>query len=261
MFKRIALFISCLSSAFVSGEEVNLSKYEKSLFSSHGEDGVLAKIFQLIPASSRTCVELGAGDGMNGSMTYILKRQGWKCLLIDRAYDRPEIGLHKDFITAENINLILEAYQFPHDSDLFVVDIGYNNFHIWRALHADYRPKVVVIGFNSQHAPNEDKVVKYRPLYCGDASNYFSASILAFDQLAKSKGYSLIYAEQTGSNLFFVRDDCLDAKNFTFSNSDSIEKIYTNSLSKRASGNGSTPDPKNRPYLTAKSLLESGEEK
>src|SRR5690348_14784881 len=104
---RIILFFAFFlpfSSSF--GEEIDLSLYEKSLYSQNGEDGVLAKIVQVLQPSSRFCIEFGAYDGISGSNTYLLRMQGWDCLLLDRMYEIPEFNLHKEFITAENITAI-----------------------------------------------------------------------------------------------------------------------------------------------------------
>ena len=45
-------------------------------------------------------------------------------------------------------------------------------------------------------------------------TNYFGASLTAFNILAKYAGYTLVYADQKGVNLFFVRDDLEPASLF-----------------------------------------------
>jgi len=248
--KFIMLFI--LSCSGISAEEINLSRFEKSIYSHNGEDGVLAKLNQLLKSETRTCVELGAGDGTKGSCAYLLRKQGWECLLLDRAYEEPGIHLYKEFLTAENINAIFEKYNVPEDLNILIIDLGFNDFYIWKALHQRYKPNLVLIHYNSSLG-TEDKVVTYRPFFCGDGTDYFGASIQALHHLGKARGYSLIYAEHSGNTLFFLRDEIMEAKNLSFKNCNDVEKLFL-SIRSRKEGDF-REDPKKRPYLTSASLI------
>lgn len=236
----------CISPLF--GEELDLSQYEKCLYSENGEDGVLAKLFQIIPSLAPFCVEIGAYDGFTNSNTYLLRLQGWKCVLFDRQYESEKFNLHKEFVNAENVNEVLEKYKVPLELDLLAIDVDYNDFYVWRALDPKYRPAVVMIRYNATHLSDQDKVVKYRPFYVGDETDYFGASILALYRLGRAKGYSLIYAEKSGRNLFFLRDDLISAET-QFKNRNEVEKIY------RPSTYGSAEDFKHRPYLSSEEGL------
>ncbi|MBI2743541.1 MAG: hypothetical protein HYX48_06460 [Chlamydiales bacterium] len=247
------LFVTTTLSA--SAEEIDLSLYERSFFSQNGEDGVLAKLFQLIKPNSRFCVELGAYDGITGSNTYLLRRQGWDCLLIDRTFEIPEYKQRKEFITAENINDLMRKYGVPFDLDLISIDIDYNDFYIWNALDEHYRPAVVVIEYNGYHLPDQDKIVKYRPFFTGGGDNYFGASILALYNLGRSKGYSLVYAESAGVNLFFVRDDILEEKNLFFKNVNDVEKLYRKPTYGNGPNGGHRQDQKNREYVPSTKFI------
>src|SRR6202041_3907486 len=124
----------------------------------------------------------------------------------------------------ENINSLFEKYQVPKKFDLLAIDVDYNDFHIWQAINSKYSPSVVVIRYNALHFPNEDKVVKYLPFFCGDATNYFGAGILPLYRLGRLKGFSLVYAN--GFQLFFVREDLLQGKDWHFNDINDVEKIY-----------------------------------
>lgn len=224
MWKNI-LFYSFFC-AHVCAAEIDLNFYEKSIYSPHGEDGVLAKIFQMIGPTLQYCVECGAHDGEDQSSTYFLRAQGWKAVLLDRKFEAANYNLHKEFITAENINQLFEKYKVPTDFTFLAINTKYNGYYFWKNLSSEYRPLVVMIKYNPFHLPEEDWVVKYKPFFCGDESDYFGTSILALYHLGKSKGYSLIYAEKSRTNLFFIRDDILDEKRISFSNMNHIEKLY-----------------------------------
>ncbi len=227
--------------------EIDLSLHEKSLYSQNGEDGVLAKIFQVIEPKTLFCVEFGSYDGITGSNLHLLRLQGWKCVQFDRQYQIPRLNLHREFLTAENINQIFEKYEIPHDLDLLSIHIHYNDFYLWAALDPKYRPAVIVIEYNASHLPQEDKVVKYRPFYIGDNTRYYGASMLALYHLGRAKGYSLVYAEASGTHLFFIRDDLLT--DLSFKNSNDVKTLYR-------FPSGSRPeDDRHRPYLTSEEIL------
>lgn len=255
MFRKL-LFLLIASFSSLLAEEIDLSRYETSIYSQNGEDGVIAKIFKLFNPSSRFCVEFGAYDGMTGSNTYLLRKQGWDCLLLDRMYEIPELKLYKAFITAENINELFEMHGVPHEFDLLSIDIDYNDFYIWKALDEKYKPAVVVIEYNATHLPDEDKVIKYKPYFCGDGTNYYGASILALYNLGRSKGYSLVYAEQAGVNLFFIRDEIIQKFGLHFQHMNDVKKIYCSPTYGKGPNGGHRQDPKNREYLSSKELLE-----
>lgn len=232
-------------------EEIDLNLYEKSIYSPSGEDGVLSKIFQLLSPSSRFCVELGAGDGIERSCTRLLKMQRWASVLLDRRYENPTLHLYKEFITAENVNDLLQKYQVPSHFELLCIDLDYNDFHIWNGITEQYKPAVVMIGYNPHHLPPKDKVVSYRPYFCGDGlSDYYGASIEALYHLGLSKGYALIYAESSGHHLFFIREEVLKEKNLTFIHTNEVEKIY-----RPPSDRGRPQDPKGRSYNSSTDFI------
>jgi hypothetical protein len=236
-------------------EEIDLSRYEKSIYSQHGEDGVLAKIFDAIGTSSRFCVEFGAYDGVTGSNTFLLRRQGWGCMLLDRMFDIPEYNLHKEFIRVENINELFDKYSVPSNVDLVSIDIDYNDFYIWKELDDKFQPRVVVIECNPTHLPDEDKVVRYRPFYCGDGTNYYGASILAMYRLGRSKGYSLVYHDSSGTNLFFVKDSVIEQTGVRFKDMNQVDKLYRPASYNLGPNGGHRADLKNREYRTSKEIL------
>jgi hypothetical protein len=253
MLKKLLLLFFA-ATALLHAEEVDLSTYEKSLYSFRGEDGIIARLFQLIQPSSHYVVEFSAGDGITGSNTYLLRLQGWNCLLMDRNHETLEYKLYNEFITADNINQLFEKYRVPQSFDLLSID-NYNEFYVWKNLDSKYKPKIVIIKYNATHLPDEDKVAKYRPYYCGDETNYFGASILAMYNLGRAKGYSLIYAENVGVNLFFVRDDILELANFSFKNTNLVEKLYRYPAYGKGPNGGHRPDTKNRAYTPSLELL------
>lgn len=243
MFKIVLfLFASCLAAT-----EIDLSHHEKGLYSPNGEDGVIAALMRVVPIDRKVCVEFNVKGGVENSSTFLLRKQGWKGILFDRAEEIPSIGLYKEFINAGNVNKFFEKYNVPEEFELLAIHVGFNDFHIWNALDEKYKPMVVLIEYNGSIPADIDKVAKYRPFYLGDDTDYFGAGILSFARLAEAKGYTLVYAESSGTYLFFVRDDLIG--DWEFANASDPEKLY------RSAKNERRPDFKNREYLSSHELI------
>lgn len=207
---------------------IDLSTFEKRYISQQGEDGVLEAIFEFIGADSKYYVEFGAGDGHVCSNTkYLREARGWKGLLLDGRFpSTPLLNLYNAYITAENICSLFKQYKVPCEFDLISIDIDRNDFYVWNALCKEYSPRVVVIEFNKHFGCDQDKVIKYDAYKSWNGTEYFGASILAFYNLGKKLGYSLVYQESNGVNLFFIRNDILQEKNLHFKNMNDVKKIY-----------------------------------
>lgn len=236
--------------------KIDLSRTERTIYSQNGEDGVIHALFELLGTGTKYCVEFGGYDGEQSSNTlYLRKHGGWTGLLWDSSHQDPSINLYQEFITAENINHLFEKYQVPADLDFLSIDIDYNDFHVWQALEEKYRPRVIVIEYNASLLPHEDKVAKYYPTAQFDGTNYYGASILAFYNLARKKGYSLVYAEKRGVNLFFVRDDLIENCSYEFLHLNDVEKLYATPKYGTAPDGGHPYDTQNREWVSSEELL------
>lgn len=235
----------------INAIEIDLSQHEKHVYSQTGEDGVIEEIFRAIGVTNKFFVEFGAGNGRDFSNTLLLKEQhGWSGLMMDGdpAYENHSISLYCEFITAENIISLLDKYNVPEQFDLISIDIDRNDFYVWRALTTKYKPRVVVIEFNCNFSPDQDKVVKYDSQGVWDCTDYYGASILAFYKLGKSMGYSLVYQESKAVNLFFVRDDILEVSDVRFKNQNDVEKLFNCPIWRLDRNKGKLNNPYLYPY-------------
>ena len=242
------------------GGIIHLNEFEKKVFSQNGEDGVIEEIFNQIGVTNRYYVELGADNGSECNTAALRIHKGWKGLLIDKDKEDPKINLQKEFISAESVNGILKKYDVPKSFDLLVLDIDFNDWHVWRAISSDYQPRVVIVEYNATHVADEDKVVLYEQNGSWDYTNYFGASILAFYRLGVVKGYSLVYAESQGVNLFFIRNDILaelKTKGIEFANTNYVRMIYRTPKYSSGPNGGHGADPLSRPYAKARELLKA----
>ena len=194
-----------------------LTGHELKVFSQNGEDGVLAEIFARIGTESRWFVEFGIGAGLEGNSVLLADVHGWHGLLIEGADDLyaqlaykyagfQKVVTRHAMVTAENVDQLMDEAGVPESFDLLSIDVDANDYWIWRALSA-HRPRVVVCEYNGFIDPTTPLTQPYAPDKAWDGSEYFGASLAALTALGRSKGYSLVHADLTGTNSFFVDDE------------------------------------------------------
>ena len=194
-----------------------LNHYANNKFSQNGEDGIIEKIFNILPKQAEYwCVEFGAWDGKHLSNTYeLIANNNWKGILIEgnpkkfpsliRNYknNKNAILINK-LVSFEGINTldnIFKETNIPMDFDLLSIDIDGNDYHVWKSLK-NYHPKVVIIEFNPS-IPSDIEFIQEKNF----AVNHGN-SLLSLKKLGKIKGYELI--STTVCNGIFVRKEFFD---------------------------------------------------
>jgi hypothetical protein len=124
---------------------------------------------------------------------------------MDAEHSSPTVQCER--VAAENINLLFRKYAVPRELDLLSIDIDGNDYWVWRALSAEYRPLVCIIEYNASYPPGEAVTIDYDRAFQWQKTDYFGASLDALAQLGESKGYDLAYCESHGVNAVFVRQD------------------------------------------------------
>ncbi len=191
-----------------------LDVHRRNVTSQCGEDGLIEHLLTLMPATPKTCLEVGAGDGISLSNTNTLwSKQGWRALLIEgvplgvemiekRAAGNANVTAVCAYITpaGENsIDAIVARTKFPAHLGVLSLDIDSNDLEVLENLRA-VTADIVVIEFNHEIPPEID----YRDLP-GDV--FFRHSAKAVERVAKTKGYRLIAC--TGPNAILVREAAL----------------------------------------------------
>jgi hypothetical protein len=188
----------------------DLQQYERKVYSQNGEDGVLARIFEVIGAPHRYCVEFGCGTGRICN-TRLLRTNGWGGLMMDLiGRQRKFATIHQERITVENIESLFNKYSVPAKFDLLSIDIDGNDYWVWQAI-SNYRPRVVVAEYNASVPPDIAATIPYDPEFSWPRTTFFGASLLALAQLGKRKRYTLVYCDNHGVNAFFIANECLPA--------------------------------------------------
>lgn len=193
--------------------EPRLQVYGRRVHSQNDEDGILEHMFATLGPCQGYFVEIGVGPPRDGRAIdettglecncRLLAERGWRGLYLDAGDYPPHLGVTRAFITAENINQVLDDNGVPEPFDLFSLDIDGNDYWVWRALRR--QPRVVLVEYNSNLAAGESKTIVYDPGFNWAArgcTKYYGASLLALTRLGREKGYTLVYAN--GVNAFFV---------------------------------------------------------
>ena len=188
-----------------------LLKHGANVTSQCGEDGILARIFEVIGEHGKVCVEFGAWDGREYSNTFGLIQRGWSGYLIEANAERfkalqethrgnPRAKLINRFVKLDKgegtIDEILAEHGCPGEIDLLSIDIDGNDYYVWESM-AEPSAKVVVVEFNPT-VPNDVVFVQDRSFQVNQG-----CSLLALMLLGRDKGYELVCATQW--NAIFVR--------------------------------------------------------
>lgn len=231
---------------------MDLSHFEKKIFSQNGEDGISMKLIELIydNPQSKYFVEFGVYDGKECNTRLLREKYNWKGLQMDGGHEDISINLRKEFITKENIVELLLKYNVPQNINLLSVDIDFNDFYCLHEILKKYTCDIIICEYNATHLPTEDKIIRYDKNGRWNNTNYFGASLLSLYKLARKYNYSLIYCNKNGVNCFFMRDDIIKSKNIVINNINNIEKIYRNPAYGNGPRGGHYIDKLNRTYIS-----------
>jgi len=190
-----------------------LLEHRSDVHSQNGEDGVIGKILEILPAGDQWCVEFGAWDGRYLSNTWnLIENKGFSAVLIEGNPGKfgelrencsafpGVIPLNRfvGFTEKDGLDAILAETPIPRDFDLLSIDIDGNDYHVWKAVTL-YRPKSVCIEYNPT-IPTEVHFVQD-----ADPSVSQGNSLRALTELGKSKGYELVSVLPL--NAIFVRSE------------------------------------------------------
>ncbi len=193
-----------------------LTPWELKGFSQNGEDGVIAEILGRIGALTHYFVEFGIESGREGNCVFLADVAGWSGLFIEadggyfaeleQKYEHVKgVTTLSEYVTPSNVQELFARAGVPDEPDVLSIDVDGADYWIWEAI-VDYRPRVVVIEYNSALDPAQ-RLVQPRDLPGWDGTDYFGASLGAIAMLADQKGYRLVHTELAAANAFLVRED------------------------------------------------------
>jgi hypothetical protein len=196
----------------------DLTRFEYSVFSQNGEDGVICELLTRTGEGSRSFVEFGIETGSEGNCVFLAEVRGWSGLFMEGDGDdakalarrwrgRPSVETRRAMVEPESINALLDEAEVPAEPTIFSIDIDGNDYHVWQAL--ERKPRIVIVEYNSAlPLDREERLVQpYAKGAQWAGTDFFGASLGALEQLGSEKGYALVHTDLIGVNAFFVRDD------------------------------------------------------
>ncbi|MCW2760994.1 MAG: hypothetical protein JWR85_1195 [Marmoricola sp.] len=194
----------------------DLARYELRGFSQNGEDGVLLEILNRIGVTNRFFVEFGIQNGSEGNCVLLADVFGWSGVFIENddanfaelsaKYAGFPVRTVQDLVTAARIDDIFRETGVPERPDVVSIDIDGNDVYVWDALE-DFRPRVIVIEYNSGIRTSGPVAQPHDPDRAWDGSGAFGSSLGALDTVARRKGYRLAHTDLTGTNAFYVDEE------------------------------------------------------
>jgi hypothetical protein len=197
---------------------LSLAPYGYKIYSQNDEDGIIREIFRRIGTTTKTFVEIGAGDGLENN-TVSLLFEGWKGLWVEASPRHAEkierclpetmkrgLALVHARVTRANVNELVSGFARKAELDLLSIDIDGNDWHVFNALKG-VSPRVVVMEYNAKFVPPLEFCMDYDEEHGWEGDDCYGASLQFLELRMAEKGYALVGCNLTGSNAFFVRGD------------------------------------------------------
>ncbi|EKE02034.1 MAG: hypothetical protein ACD_20C00434G0007 [uncultured bacterium] len=197
----------------ILNKKKNKSTSDLPKYSYLDEEYIIFEFLKSINLKHKTCVDIGAGDGLTMSNTYALFKKGWAGLAVEYNSDSfsklafahkafPRVSLAKCKINPENISFILRGYEIPKEFGFLSLDIdGYDYFVLEEILNL-YRPSLICTEINEKIPPPIKFTVKYDSNYTWAGDHFFGQSISQLQVLCSKFNYDIIKLEY--NNAFLV---------------------------------------------------------
>lgn len=199
-----------------------LADVQFRVFSQWGDDGIIQWLIRHVNPLPETFIEFGVEDYREANTRFLLINNNWRGLIMDGSVAwmhavnesplawRHDLTAQAAFVTAENINELLESRGFTGEVGLLHIDIDGNDFWVWKAISV-IEPIIVIVEYNAVFGSVRPITVPYSPGFrrfeAHPSGLYAGASLPALRWLAEQKGYVFVGCNGAGNNAYFVRRD------------------------------------------------------
>lgn len=198
----------------------DIKNAEFKVFSQWGDDGIIQFLIEYLDIKSKTFIEFGVEDYTESNTRFLLVNNNWSGLVLDGSkknidkimtdpiYWKYDLHAEYAFITAENINEIIQKNGFKGNVGILSIDIDGNDYWVWEAIEC-VDPSIVIIEYNAVFGDKRLISVPYQPNFQRTIAHYsnlyFGASLPALVHLGVKKGYHFIGCTSSGNNAYFVK--------------------------------------------------------
>ncbi len=192
---------------------------EFKVFSQWGEDGIIQYLIHQLQIQNKIFIEFGVENYRESNTRFLLINDLWRGLVLDGSAKHMEtlkrdhlpwlydLNFRASFITAENINALIQEAGFSGPLGILSVDIDGNDYWVWKAINT-VLPDIVITEYNSAFGLERAITVPYDPTFVISKAHpswqYYGASLSALCYLANEKGYFLAGCNRACANAFFV---------------------------------------------------------
>lgn len=209
--------------ALPSGRRIRtLADVEFRVFSQWGEDGILEWLVAQVSVPNERFVEFGVETFREANCRFLLQNRNWKGLVLDgseqniaalkleRLFWMYDLTAIPAFVTAENIDRLIEGAKFAGPLGILSIDIDGNDYWVWKAIRS-VDPAIIACEYNPIFGDTRAITIPYSPRFqrldAHRSGLYFGASIGALKRLAQEKGYTFVGTNSNGINAFFVKNE------------------------------------------------------
>jgi len=194
-----------------------LQETELKIFSQNGEDGIIDFILNKIQLNIKVnFVEIGVGDYEESNTRFLTETRLIRGLIVDSSseinfvksrnfYWKNNLYVSKSIVSSENINQILNKYNFSNNYDLLSLDIDGIDYWVLEKITLE-KVKVVILEYNPMFGSNLKLTIpninNFKRL--DYHKSYYGMSLRAAIQIMENKGFSFIGNNSICCNAFFI---------------------------------------------------------
>ena len=196
---------------------------EVSVYSQFGEDGILDLLCDRLDLHKPRAVEFGVGNFLECNTRFLAEYRGASVLAVDARPDltptvahlpvrwRSHLEVRQCWVTPDTAPRLLDdARSHFGGVDLVSLDIDGNDYWVARELDL-HDVTLVTVEYNSilsrtraVTVPRDDAFDRTKAHF---SWLYFGASLQAFGELFRQRGFALVGVNRVAHNAFFVRND------------------------------------------------------
>lgn len=194
--------------------------------SQNGEDGISDYLVRQLKVRNRFFVEIGASDGTENNTSWFAVAHRWQGVMVEGDSEKAAYGAFimgglnigvrvlNCFVHRENLDVLCRELA-EMEPDFFSLDIDGIDYHVAVGLlRRGFRPKVVVVEYNSCFGPDQSVTIPYVPEFnyrnAHSSQIYYGVSVSAWRKLWEGAGYRFVTVDSNGVNAFFIRADCVE---------------------------------------------------
>ena len=216
-----------------------LEDAELKFYSQNGEDGIIDYIIQKLNLKKPSFVELGIGDYSESNTRFLYEKYYSNGLVVDIQKNlkekvssnvslwRGNLNVLEKKISSENINEIL-SNNVNFQIDIFSIDIDGIDYWILKEINPKIC-KLIILEYNSIFGPDLEVTVPNNKDFNRTKEHYsnlyYGASLSAYVNLMKEKGYYFLGVNRLRNNAFFINNDF--PKNEFFNKLQDMNLIYS----------------------------------